>query len=57
MRLPPGQPAPRPRRAVLDDKGLSYARDEDLVLRRSLSADGRSRAFVNDQPTSVANPA
>ncbi len=39
--------------AYLDDKGLAYARDEDLVLRRVLGADGRSRAFVNDQPTGV----
>ena len=38
---------------LLEDKGLSYARDEDLVLRRSLGADGRSRAFVNDQATGV----
>ena len=40
--------------AYLDDKGLAYVRDEDLVLRRTLGADGRSRAFVNDQATSVA---
>ena len=40
--------------AYLDDKGLAYERDEDLVLRRTLGADGRSRAFVNDQATSVA---
>ncbi len=39
--------------AYLDEKGLAYARDEDLVLRRVLGADGRSRAFVNDQPTGV----
>ena len=38
---------------MLEDKGLAYARDEDLVLRRTLSADGRSRAFVNDQATGV----
>lgn len=38
---------------VLEEKGLAYARDEDLVLRRTLSVDGRSRAFVNDQATSV----
>jgi len=38
---------------LLEEKGLSYARDEDLVLRRTLSADGRSRAFVNDQTTGV----
>src|SRR6185369_11886169 len=38
---------------LLEEKGLSYGRDEDLVLRRTLSADGRSRAFVNDQATGV----
>jgi DNA repair protein RecN (Recombination protein N) len=38
---------------LLEEKGLSYSRDEDLVLRRTLSADGRSRAFVNDQATGV----
>lgn len=48
-------PAPdHPVWAVLEEKGLSYDRDEDLVLRRTLSADGRSRAFVNDQATSAA---
>src|SRR5207244_8215968 len=48
--------APSPTHPVwdlLEEKGLAYARDEDLVLRRSLSADGRSRAFVNDQATGV----
>ena len=39
--------------AMLANKGLAYAPDEDLVLRRNLSADGRSRAFVNDQATGV----
>src|SRR5438270_4167463 len=38
---------------LLEAKGLAYARDEDLVLRRTLGADGRSRAFVNDQATGV----
>jgi DNA repair protein RecN (Recombination protein N) len=46
-------PADHPAFAYLDDKGLAYERDEDLVLRRQLSPDGRSRAFVNDQATSV----
>ena len=47
-------PAPsHPVWAYLEEKGLSFERDEDLVLRRQLSADGRSRAFVNDQPASV----
>ena len=40
--------------ALLDERGLSYDPGEDLVLRRVLGADGRSRAFVNDQSTSVS---
>jgi len=40
--------------AILEEKGLGSSPDEDLVLRRTLSADGRSRAFVNDQPATVA---
>lgn len=39
--------------SLLDDKGLAWAADEDLVLRRSVTADGRSRAFVNDQAVGV----
>ena len=47
-------PAPdHPVWAYLEDKGLGAPADEDLVLRRLLSADGRSRAFVNDQAASV----
>ena len=37
--------------ALLAEQGLGA--DEPLMLRRVLSADGRSRAFVNDQPVSV----
>ncbi|MEO8812718.1 MAG: DNA repair protein RecN [Caulobacteraceae bacterium] len=40
--------------AWLGEKALPFAAGEDLVLRRSLTADGRSRAFVNDQPVSVS---
>ncbi len=40
--------------SLLEEKGLPFSPDEDLVLRRTLTADGRSRAFVNDQPTGVA---
>ncbi len=40
--------------ALLEEKGLNYDPGEDLVLRRILAADGRTRAFVNDQPTGVA---
>ena len=39
--------------AVLAGKGLDGDPGEDLVLRRQVGADGRSRAFVNDQPASV----
>jgi len=39
---------------LLEEKGLTADRSEDLILRRQVSADGRSRAFVNDQATSVA---
>ena len=46
-------PHEHPAWAYLEDKGLAGAPDEDLVLRRQLSADGRSRAFVNDQAASV----
>ena len=46
--LPRGHPA----RAVLVEQALE---DEDvLTLRRQVGADGRGRAFVNDQPASVA---
>jgi DNA repair protein RecN (Recombination protein N) len=40
--------------SVLEERGLDYTPDEDLVLRRTLAADGRSRAFVNDQPATAA---
>ena len=40
--------------SYLDEKALAHSRDEDLVLRRVLGADGRSRAFVNDQPVAVS---
>jgi DNA repair protein RecN (Recombination protein N) len=45
--LAPGHPA----RALIDEQGLDV--EGDLVLRRVQSADGGSRAFVNDQPVGV----
>jgi DNA repair protein RecN (Recombination protein N) len=39
--------------ALLDQHGLA-ADDDLLILRRVLGSDGRSRAFVNDQPISIA---
>jgi DNA repair protein RecN (Recombination protein N) len=45
-------PKDHPARAVLAEQALE---DEDaLTLRRLVGADGRGRAFVNDQPVSVA---
>ena len=38
---------------LLAQRGLDGDASEDLVLRRVISADGRSRAFVNDQAVSV----
>lgn len=37
--------------AMLEEHALPA--DDTMVLRRSLSADGRSRAFINDQPVSA----
>ncbi len=45
--VPPGHPA----RAVLAENDLPD--DGDLILRRLQLADGRTRAFVNDQPVGV----
>jgi len=46
-------PSAHPARAILADGGIE-AEDNTLILRRTLAADGGSRAFVNDQPTTVA---
>ncbi len=40
--------------ALIEEKGFDVTPGEDLILRRVLSADGRSRAYVNDQPAGVA---
>jgi DNA repair protein RecN (Recombination protein N) len=44
-------PAGHPALALLDEHGIEA--DDQLVLRRVVQADGRSRAFVNDQPVAV----
>ncbi len=36
---------------LLDDQGIPG--EDLLILRRTLGADGRSRAFINDQPVSI----
>ena len=48
------EPAPdHPVYAVLEEAGVEVEPGEPVILRRTLSADGRSRAHVNDQPASV----
>ncbi|MCC5995242.1 MAG: DNA repair protein RecN [Oceanicaulis sp.] len=47
-------PADHPVWPVLEEAGLDAAPGEALILRRTLGADGRSRAHVNDQPASVS---
>ena len=39
--------------ALIAEKGFDVAPGEELILRRIVAADGRSRAFVNDQPAGV----
>ena len=47
-------PAPdHPVWAFLEERGFAADPSEPLMMRRQLSADGRSRGFVNDQPASV----
>jgi DNA repair protein RecN (Recombination protein N) len=38
---------------LLDEHDLDLDPGEDLILRRSVGRDGRSRGFVNDQPVSI----
>lgn len=44
-------PLDHPARLVLRDNGIDD--DGDLIFRRQQSADGRTKAYVNDQPVSV----
>ncbi len=41
-----------PARRLLADSGFDA--EDELVLRRTIAADGRTRAFINDQPAGVA---
>jgi DNA repair protein RecN (Recombination protein N) len=44
-------PEKHPAHALLEEQGIE--RGDVLILRRQIGADGKSRAFVNDQPVSV----
>ena len=46
-------PAGHPVAALLLEGGIAAEPGEEIVLRRLLGGDGRSRAFVNDQPVGV----
>jgi len=37
----------------LDAADIDYDQNEDIVLRRTITSDGRSRAYINDAPVSV----
>jgi DNA repair protein RecN (Recombination protein N) len=39
--------------ALIEEKGFDAATGDELILRRVVTADGRSRAWVNDQPAGV----
>lgn len=46
-------PADHPVREILSEADVEFAPGESLLLRRTVGADGRSRAYINDQPVSV----
>jgi DNA repair protein RecN (Recombination protein N) len=39
--------------ALINERGFEVHPGEDLILRRSIGSDGRSRAWINDQPAGV----
>jgi DNA repair protein RecN (Recombination protein N) len=46
--------ANHPAAAILSEAGIATDLSGSVIVRRTLGADGRSRAFVNDEPTSVS---
>lgn len=47
-------PSDHPVYALMAEAGIETEPGEPVILRRSLSSDGRSRAFINDQPVSIS---
>ena len=47
-------PGAHPLHALLGEQGIDTGEEEPLVLRRIVTADGRSRAYINDQPVGLA---
>ncbi|MEM7693963.1 MAG: DNA repair protein RecN [Pseudomonadota bacterium] len=46
-------PGDHPARALLAEADIAVE-DDDLIIRRSVTAEGRAKAFVNDQPVTAA---
>ena len=46
--------AAHPLHALLSEQGIAHEPGEATVLRRIVTRDGRSRAYVNDQPVGIA---
>ena len=44
-------PKNHPAFAILNDQGFTY--EDELILRRTLTADGKTKAFICDQPISI----
>ncbi len=44
-------PAKHPAFVLLDEQGLAH--EDDLILRRTLTKDGKTKAFICDQPVSI----
>ena len=40
--------------SILEEQGIEICRDEPLIITRELSKEGKSRAFINRQPVTVA---
>ena len=39
---------------LLEEQGISFEVPEELILRRTVTQDGKSRAFINDEPVSIS---
>ena len=39
---------------LLNEQGINVSDSEELIIRRLVSADGKSKAFINDEPISIA---
>lgn len=47
-------PFSEPLKQILDDAGISFDEDGGLIIRREISASGKSRAFINNQFVQIA---